>query len=115
MLTQILLVDQGIVNRFRVIDTIFSTKHCLKKYKTYALFDMQDLYVFPNHSKVTKPKYYLNRLSKKICMETWLKNSTTTHMVNHMAIYRISQEGKVIVKPEPRLLKTEIKSILKKL
>lgn len=76
---------------------------------------MQDLYVFPNHSKVTKPKYYLNRLSKKNYMEIWLKNSSTTHMVNDMAIYRISQEDKLIVKLEPGLLKIEMKNIFKKL
>ncbi len=36
-------------------------------------------------------------------------------MVNHMAMYRISREDEVIVKPEPGLLETQIKGTLTKL
>lgn len=43
------------------------------------------------------------------------EDSTITYMVSHMAIHKISREGKVIVKLKPELLETQIKGIFTKL
>ena len=40
------------------------------------------------------------------------EESTTTHMVSHMAIHGISWEGEAIVKPEPGLLEKQMKGTL---
>lgn len=71
--------------------------------------NIQDFYIFLNYLKVNKLKYYFNRLSKKFIYKHNCENSITIYMVSHLVIYEISQEGKIIVKPNSRFLEIQIK------